>query len=519
MTSTTQTGSWRPHLVGLGIALVWVVVCYRQTALGMIEIWARSGTFTHAFLVPPISAWLIWRERKHLLRHTPCLCWPMVPLLALTAFAWLVGDAAQVNALTQLSFVAMLVLAVPLFIGVEAAKSIAFPLGFLFFAVPLGEFVMPRLMAWTADVTVLGLRLSGVPVYQEGLRFVIPSGSWSVIEACSGVRYLIASLVVGVLFAYLNYRSLARRLIFVAASLIVPIVANWARAYLIVMLGHISGNQLATGVDHLIYGWVFFGLIMTLMFVIGARWREAPQASKAETEELGSASPNRVPAVAGAVLVVLVLASAPLAFERILDRGISLATPTLAVDAMASIGAWKMQPASSGWEPAFAAPSATWQAEFSDGAGRAGLYIGYYRQQDYRRKLVSSSNVLVRSEDPAWARGSQRTREFEEGGRPLRIVSTHLNRLGKTGPGAGNGLVAWQWYWINGRQTASDPLAKAWLAWERLSGQGDDAAVVIYYAPDSSPGEGEAVLERFVPEAHPRVKALLERTRAAREEP
>lgn len=95
---------------------------------------------------------------------------------------------------------------------------------------------MPFFMEWTAKITVICLRMSGIPVYQEGLQFVIPSGNWSVVEACSGIRYLIASVTVGTLFAYLNYRSLKRRLLFVVVSFLVPIIANWARAYIIVML-------------------------------------------------------------------------------------------------------------------------------------------------------------------------------------------------------------------------------------------------------------------------------------------
>jgi exosortase/archaeosortase family protein len=77
--------------------------------------------------------------------------------------------------------------------------------------------------------------------------------------------------MVGCLFAYLSYRSPIRRMAFIAASLAVPIVANWARAYIIVMLGHLSNNRLAVGADHLIYGWVFFGLVMAVLFWIGAK--------------------------------------------------------------------------------------------------------------------------------------------------------------------------------------------------------------------------------------------------------
>ena len=94
------------------------------------------------------------------------------------------------------------------------------------------------------------------------------------IDECSGVRYLMASFMVGTLFAYLNYRSYRRRALFMLLSLLVPVVANWVRAYLIVMMAHLSGNRIATGVDHIIYGWVFFGLIIFLMFWVGSFWRD-----------------------------------------------------------------------------------------------------------------------------------------------------------------------------------------------------------------------------------------------------
>jgi exosortase/archaeosortase family protein len=153
-------------------------------------------------------------------------------------------------------------------------RALMFPLLFLYFAVPIGEFALPTLMEWTADFTVAALRLTGIPVYREGLQFVIPSGNWSVVEGCSGVRYMMASVMVGSLFAYLNYQSMRKRLLFLGVSILVPLIANWLRAYMIVMLGHLSNNRIATGVDHLVYGWVFFGVVITVMFMIGSRWAE-----------------------------------------------------------------------------------------------------------------------------------------------------------------------------------------------------------------------------------------------------
>ena len=283
MTSQTLTvgpvaSVWRAPLLAF-IALLAVVLglCY-ATAEAMVQIWLRSETFTHAFVVPPIVLWLVWRQRDALRLMTPRPCvWALLPLAGAAA-AWLLGNLVWANSVSQLAFTAMLVLAVPVVLGVQVTRALAFPLAFLFFAVPVGEFLTPVMMQWTADFTVMALRASGIPVYREGLQFVIPSGNWSVVEACSGIRYLMASFMVGSLFAYLNYVSTKRRLAFVAVSLAVPILANWLRAYLIVMLGHLSDNKIATGVDHLVYGWVFFGIVILAMFFIGARWAEPPLA-------------------------------------------------------------------------------------------------------------------------------------------------------------------------------------------------------------------------------------------------
>ena len=102
-------------------------------------------------------------------------------------------------------------------------------------------------MERTADFTVMALRATGVPVYREGLHFIIPSGAWSVIEACSGIRYLLASVMVGTLFGYLNYQSLKKRVLFMGVAVLTPLIANWLRAYMIVMIGPSPGNSWPPG--------------------------------------------------------------------------------------------------------------------------------------------------------------------------------------------------------------------------------------------------------------------------------
>ena len=506
------TLSWRPALLALMLALASILFLYRDTAVAMVGIWARSETFTHAFIVPPITLWLIWRRRQELALLAPKPAWPMLFPVAAVAFVWLLGDLVAVNAITQLALTALLVLAVPTLLGLTVARAIAFPLLFMFFAVPIGEFMMPKLMDWTANFTIIALRLSGIPVYREGLQFVIPSGSWSVVEACSGVRYLIASVTVGTLFAHLNYQSTKRRVLFVIVSILVPIVANWLRAYMIVMLGHLSGNKLAVGVDHLIYGWVFFGVVIMLMFVIGSRWAEPePQLSLGARDATSPARSVDASSaklwIAAACLVAIV--ALPTAAEWAMQRNASTGRAELVAPAVLGAG-WQASDAGAvGFKPAFKDPSAEVNGTYSHAGRTVGLYLGYYRDQDYNHKLVSSMNVIVASNDPAWSRVDSGVRPVTFGQQHATVRTVELRRLPLDGPDQRGRLVVWQIYWIDGTLTASDYLAKVYSAVYRLMGRRDESAVIILYAAKDPVVSADATLQSFLSTNYGAIDALL----------
>ena len=159
-TSSWRTASpWRTALPAFLVLAATILLLYRDTAMTMVGIWWRSETFAHAFLVLPISLWLVWRQREQLAALTPrAQPGVLLPLLA-ASVVWLLSDLVVVNAASQFAFVAMLVLAVPAVLGFEIALAILFPLLFLFFAVPFGEFMLPAMMEWTADFTVFALQV------------------------------------------------------------------------------------------------------------------------------------------------------------------------------------------------------------------------------------------------------------------------------------------------------------------------------------------------------------------------
>jgi len=509
---------WRRALPALLILIAVILGLYWRTAAGMVEIWWRSETFAHAFLVLPISLWLIWRQRTKLAVMTPrAQPWALLPLLAVAAI-WLLADLVTVNTAAQFALVAMLVLAVPAVLGLEVAWAILFPLLFLFFSVPFGEFLLPTLMNHTADFTVFGLQLSGVPVYREGNQFMIPTGTWSVVEACSGVRYLIASLMVGTLFAYLNYRSMWRRVAFIAVAAVVPIVANWLRAYMIVMLGYLSGNRIAVGVDHIIYGWVFFGIVITIMFLIGARWTEPDVAPAGTQAATGFPRPAGASArsLFGTLLVAGLILLLPLVVEHRLERSeADAAAPQLRLPGQLASG-WSSAGASiASWKPEWVNPSAEAQAAYAGPAGTVGVYIGYYRAQGPQRKLVSSANALVKSEDHHWNQVRTGGRRIEAGGRTLSVTTADIQTAVAVGAASPTRLTAWRVYWVANRFIASDAKAKVAGALARLHGQGDDGAVLVLYA-EGEPPAANAKLEAFAKANLAPIETLLERTRETR---
>lgn len=516
LTIDTQWRRLRPALAMFGVALAVLLLVHSATARSMLEIWSGSDTFAHAFLVPPISLWLIWRGRDRLfaLSPRPSPVW-VLPFLA-AGSAWLLGVLLSVNALAHFALVTMIVTLVPALLGPAVARVLLFPLLFLYFGVPFGDFLLPIAMEATADFTVFALRLTGIPVYREGLHFVIPSGYWSVVEACSGVRYLIASVMVGSLFAYLNYQSLGRRLAFVAVALIVPIVANWLRAYMIVMIGHLSDNRLATGVDHVLYGWVFFGIVITIMFMIGARWSEpdrppVPFLSTSSSDAPGLAyktSPLLMTLVALGVAVAVPPVALKVMQERVTSAAVKLDWP------VALPPGWAATHAAPEWQPRFAGASSTRQTVFRNGAQAVAAYVAYYRAQGPGRKLVTSSNMLVTAEDSFWVPVSVTEREVMVAGERTTWRATHL--IGRPGGGSATRrhLTVWQAYWVDDRFVPGDVKAKLLGALSLLEGRGDDGAAIILHT-DAAPDEGgHAAIQNFADAALPALRAALQQAQA-----
>jgi len=513
LTPTRMPSAWRVPLGAVLLLLMSILLLYWETGAAMVHIWIRSETFTHAFVVPPIVAWLIWRKRGELapLQPKPS-AWALVPMVG-AAVLWWLGDLVNVAAATQTALAAMIVACVPLVLGWRVTVTLAFPLAFLFFAVPIGEFMTPTLMHWTADVLVASLRVTGIPVYQEGQQLVIPSGRWAVVEACSGIRYLMATFMVGSLFAYLSYQGTRKRMIFVAISLVLPVLANWVRAYIIVMLGHLSGNKIATGVDHLVYGWVFFGIVILALFFIGARWADPDDAESLEATAVQQAAlrANRSVApwqpvlFAGLALLVVALPN----YGRLTDGNETAPSP-VQLQLPDMIGRWQAVPSTvMHWSPNFSTAIVRLARGYRGPTGEVDVHIDYYRGQKGDVKLVSSVNGFVSS--GPWHILSEGLASTTIEGRIVIWRRAVLASSDGAASVSGPRLTVWRLYWLGGRLAKGDVEAKLVQAWQAVLGEPDDGAAIHLVSALSDEPAADRQLAAFVSENF----AMLERALVA----
>jgi len=454
-----------------------LTLAYAPTLASMAAVWFSNDTFLHGVLIAPLAGWLAWRERAALggLPLRPSVSG--FGALALAGLAWMLATLADVDVTRQYAVVAMVPAALWAVFGAAPVRRLAFPLAFLVLMVPFGDAFIPFLIDLTADATVFLLQATGMPVYRDGNTFSIPSGTWSVVEACSGIRYLIASVTLGALYAYLTYRRWTRRLAFIALSVAVPIAANSVRAWMIVMIGHLSDMRLAVGVDHLVYGWLFFGIVMLLLFRIGARWREdgvaaAPRPAAALQR---TAAPRAL--LPAALACMAFLLAWPLLARMALAGGgvpedIRLAAPP-------APPGWQAAALPMRWQPQHAGrPAIVVQAYRAARAGArpVALRIAHYPLQHAGAGPVGYGNRLVPPDDKEWRLLSDTLLAPSVTGAPFTLREARV-------AGPGERWLVWRWQALPGHAGAGTVDYKLQLALRRLLGRPASGTAFLLVAP------------------------------------
>jgi exosortase A len=476
-TSAPLAGAWRQY------GVVWVAVVaailglLHKDTVHLVTRWWRSETYGHCLLILPIIFWLIWQRRAGLARLAPRpWAWGAAGVLA-AGIVWMVGELAGVALLRHAGVVLSVIATVPAIFGPAVARGVMFPLGFALFLIPAGEQLENPMQTVTAHMAVWMLRVTGVPTHMDGVFISIPNGDFEVAEACSGVRFLIAMVAFGALVANVCFKSPKRRMWFMAASVAIPVVANSIRVWGTIYAAFLTTPEVARGIDHVVYGWVFFAIVMVLLLAVSWRFFDRPVddpfIDPAELQRPGTAPGPRGKLAAVALLTLGAGALAP-AWAG-LSAAASGERRTAALQLNPPAGWTPTAYNGFPWKPRYLNPSAELFQTYRDpGGATVDLYVAVYDRQGEGREVVRyGQGAFDPIEKQGWAWASNAPA-------PPGAAASQINRSATV-----RDVV--QYYLVNGKLVGSPYLAKIEGLKARLVGGDPRAATVIVSAERTDP--------------------------------
>lgn len=393
--SRKPTSAWQRSLQYLGVAWAGLFLLLWRDVGDMAAIWWNSSTFNHCLLILPILVWLVLQRKELLAELKPQPWTPALLYAAVGAGGWLLGDAAGLAVARQLGLVMMLQGSAAAILGPHIARGLLFPLFYMFFLVPIGEEAVPTLQTITAKMCMVLLAWTGIPAQIDGIFISTPGGYFRVAEACSGVKFLIAMVAYGALVANLCFKTWPRRAAFLAACVIVPIVANGLRAFGTIYIAQQSGVEFAASFDHVFYGWIFFGIVIALVMAGGWRFfdkhADAPALDPAQLQS----TVLRTTTELRAVVAILLVAAVPFGWSAYVAAKPS---PVPTRIALPQVKDWQVVPYTPTvhWTPRFVGGSHYLFGRYRNAKGQeADLFVVVYDRQSEGRELVGYGQGTV----------------------------------------------------------------------------------------------------------------------------
>ncbi len=399
---------WRAPLLHLAIAGLLLAVLFRADWAAMAQQWWNSSTYNHILLIPAIVVWLVVQRADALARLTPAAWWPGAVLFGAALLIWLLGAMSDVALVRDFGAVTLLIAATIALVGPRVGAALAFPFGYLLFLVPFGDEIVPQLQMVTAGLTIALVHLSAIPAAIDGVFIATPAGLFEVAEACSGVKFLVAMIALGVLVANVGFVSWRRRCAFLVLCVAMPVLANGVRAWGTIYIAQYLGAQKASGFDHIVYGWLFFAVVVAA--TLGIAWRFFDRPLGAAMIDADAISASRLIDRLAALRI-----SAVAALLLLLALGVGAKSWVAAADGLAApLPRQLFLPEVPGWHRADYHPREWWQprasgaghrllGRYADSSGRQiDVFFALYASQRPGREAGGFGEGALRP-DSGWA--------------------------------------------------------------------------------------------------------------------
>ncbi len=246
---------------------------YYQIIFYMAKVWYNDSNYSHGFLIPFISAYIIWKNKEKIftIRIKP----DNLGLLILS-----IGLVIYILGITGAEFFTMRFSMIPVILGIvyclcgrEMTKNVLIPVGFLVCMIPIPAIVFNivafPLKLFAANIATNVIQFLNIPVIREGNIIHLTGISMEVADACSGIRSLMSMIALGVAYAYLFQDSMLTRTILVLFIVPITIIANVARVTGTGILSHYVGPSAASGFFHEFAGILVFLAAFAMFILVG----------------------------------------------------------------------------------------------------------------------------------------------------------------------------------------------------------------------------------------------------------
>src|SRR5262245_50741979 len=238
--------------------------------------WSLQEEYSHGFLIPIVTAWLLWTRRAALAASVGCPSWLGLAAVTLALLLHVMGELSALSILSQIALILTLLGIVLSVGGTPLLRLTLIPIAFLSFAIPLPYFLDSvlswRLQLLSSELGVAFIRALQIPVFLEGNVIDLGHFKLQVVEACSGLRYLFPLLSLGFLAACLFQAPFWQRAIVFLSAIPITIVMNSVRILLVAVLVDRWGTSQAEGLLHLFEGWIIFlvcaGLLIGVAYLL-----------------------------------------------------------------------------------------------------------------------------------------------------------------------------------------------------------------------------------------------------------
>jgi exosortase len=239
----------------------------------MIHEWLNQYHYSHGFLIPLISLFIIWMKREALRASSVQPDFKGLFIILLGISLLLIGYAGFEPFIRRYSLIITIMGLIYFLLGKQISKILLFPVGYLIFMIPM-PYIFFKSMAVhlrfiSTKATYAISEFLGLPIIQDGTTLCLPNATLEVVDWCTGIQSIIAVTAISVLYAYLTQRSLISKISLILVAIPIALVGNIFRLVITVYLTYLYGQSVLKGFVHQFQGTINFLFTVFLLIIAG----------------------------------------------------------------------------------------------------------------------------------------------------------------------------------------------------------------------------------------------------------